>query len=316
MSHASDPLVAALDEAPSRPSLITCLELLKPITWFPPMWAFMCGVVSAGVAFSDNWFAIIGGLLLVGPLVCAMSQATNDWHDRFVDAINEPHRPIPSGRMPGMWGLYIALIWTVLSLAVAVLLGTTVLIATIVGLALAWAYSAPPFRLKMNGWLGGAACAICYEGLAWFTGAAVLVQGWPDIRIVALAALYSFGAHGIMTLNDFKAIEGDTQMGVKTLPVLHGTASAARIASVIMTVPQLIVIALLYSWGQTGHAFAIAGLLLVQVFFMFRYLLDDASIRLNPRKNAAFYNLFGVTLYVAGMMTSAFAVRGILMVSP
>ena len=28
----------------SRPQLSAVLELLKPITWFPPMWAFACGV--------------------------------------------------------------------------------------------------------------------------------------------------------------------------------------------------------------------------------------------------------------------------------
>ena len=44
-------------------------------------------------------------------MVCATSQAVNDWFDRHVDAINEPNRPIPSGRIPGRWGLYIALIW-------------------------------------------------------------------------------------------------------------------------------------------------------------------------------------------------------------
>ena len=26
------------------------LELLKPVTWFPPMWAFACGVVSSGAS--------------------------------------------------------------------------------------------------------------------------------------------------------------------------------------------------------------------------------------------------------------------------
>ena len=31
-----------------RPSPAVVLELLKPITWFPPMWAFICGVVSSG----------------------------------------------------------------------------------------------------------------------------------------------------------------------------------------------------------------------------------------------------------------------------
>ena len=103
-----------------------------------------------------------------------MSQAVNDWYDRDVDAINEPQRPIPSGRIPGRWGLYLAIAWTVLSLSVAALLGRTVFLAGLVGVALAWAYSAPPFRLKRNGWLGNAACGLCYEGLSWITGAALL----------------------------------------------------------------------------------------------------------------------------------------------
>ena len=82
-----------------RPELSTVAELLKPITWFPPMWAFACGVVSSSQSLSDNWGLILWGILLAGPLVCATSQAVNDWFDRHVDAINEPHRPIPSGRM-------------------------------------------------------------------------------------------------------------------------------------------------------------------------------------------------------------------------
>ncbi|MCV5746148.1 UbiA family prenyltransferase, partial [Escherichia coli] len=83
-------------------------ELLKPITWFPPMWAFGCGVVASGLPAGERWQVVLLGVLLAGPLVCATSQAVNDWFDRHVDAINEPQRPIPSGRMPGHWGLYIA----------------------------------------------------------------------------------------------------------------------------------------------------------------------------------------------------------------
>ena len=75
--------------------------------------------------------------------------------------------------MPGRWGLYVAIGWTGLSLALpgARPLGIRRAVA---GLALAWAYSAPPFRLKRNGWWGNAAVGPCYEGLPWFTGAAVM----------------------------------------------------------------------------------------------------------------------------------------------
>ena len=210
----------------ARPALSAVTELLKPITWFPPMWAFGCGVVASGVSAEGRWPIIVVGVALAGPLVCASSQAVNDWFDRHVDAINEPQRPIPSGRMPGRWGLYIALLWTGLSLLVASALGPWGFAAGAIGLLLAWAYSAPPQRLKRNGWWGNAACGLCYEGLAWVTGAAVMAGGaMPELRSVALALLYSVSAHGIMTLNDFKSIEGDRQMGIRSLPV---RASARR----------------------------------------------------------------------------------------
>src|SRR6201994_4830810 len=217
-----------------RPSPRAVLELLKPITWFPPMWAFGCGIVSSGQSLEGRWSTILAGVLLAGPVVCATSQAVNDWFDRHVDAINEPDRPIPSGRIPGRWGLYIAIIWTGLSLAVASRLGVWAFGASVFGLVLAWAYSAPPIRLKQNGWLGNSAVGLCYEGLPWFTGAAAMASSLPDARVIILALLYSLGAHGIMTLNDFKSIEGDARMGVRSLPVQLGSATAARLACVVM----------------------------------------------------------------------------------
>ncbi|MDP2868713.1 chlorophyll synthase ChlG [Methyloversatilis sp.] len=289
----------------SRPSLSVVAEFLKPITWFPPMWAFGCGVVASGLPASERWQVVVVGILLAGPLVCATSQAVNDWFDRHVDAINEPNRPIPSGRMPGYWGLYIAIGWTVLSLMVAATLGVWGFGAAVIGLLLAWAYSAPPFRLKQNGWWGNTACAICYEGLAWVTGAAVMAGGaMPDMRSLLLAGLYSAGAHGIMTLNDFKSVEGDTRMGIGSLPVKLGVVNAGRVACLVMVVPQLFVVALLSHWGAMGHAMVVGLLLALQVMLMVR-LLDS------PRELAPWYNGTGITLYVAGMLVSAFALRAV-----
>jgi chlorophyll/bacteriochlorophyll a synthase len=298
---------SAADEAaqPAYPSLSTVAELFKPITWFPPMWAFGCGVVSSGAPLEGRLYPILVGVCLAGPLVCATSQAANDWFDRHVDAINEPQRPIPSGRMPGRWGLYLAIAWTILSLLVASTLGPWGFGAAVAGLALAWAYSAPPLRLKLNGWWGNAACGVSYEGLAWITGCAVMLNGaMPDGYTLTLALLYSVGAHGIMTLNDFKSIAGDLKMGVGSLPAKLGPQRAAKVACVMMLVPQLAVVALLFVWGKPAHAAGVAALVIIQAALMWRFVAA-------PVERATWYSALGINFFVSGMLVSAFAVRSL-----
>jgi chlorophyll synthase len=267
------------------------------------MWAFACGLVSARTGGDYPWLVIVAGIALAGPLVCATSQAVNDWFDRHVDAINEPHRPIPSGRMPGRWGLCIAIVWTVLSLLVASTLGNWGFYAAVLGLLLAWAYSAPPLRLKQNGWLGNAAVAVCYEGVPWLTGAAIMASGAPPgWRVVSVAGLYSLGAHGIMTLNDFKSVEGDRRMGIRSLPVSLGVVNASRVACAVMALAQVVVVVLLLAWHRPAHAALVAGLLVAQLLLMARLLNA-------PRERAPWYNATGTSLYVLGMLVGAFALQ-------
>ena len=294
-----------LAHAGRQPFWPAFVELLKPVTWFPPMWAFGCGLVASGVPLGQRWPFAVGGILLAGPLLCGTSQVVNDWFDRHVDALNEPNRPIPSGRIPGRLGLYIAVLWSVLSMLVAAALGPWVLVAGGVGLLLAWLYSAPPVRLKRNGWWGNSAVALCYEGLPWFTAAAAMLGTLPDARILSLAALYSIGAHGIMTLNDFKSIDGDSAMGLRSLPVQLGADRAARLACVVMALPQAAVVALLFSWQRPVFALAVTVSLVTQLILMRRLLTD-------PKGLAPWYNATGISLYVTGMLVSAFAIRGAL----
>jgi chlorophyll synthase len=299
MSDLHFPAYAEMPRA-RTPALSVVLEGLKPITWFAPMWAFMCGAVSSGGPLLSRWPWVVAGMVLAGPAVCGASQAVNDWYDRHVDAINEPQRPIPSGRLPGRWGFYIALAVTAASLLLASVLGVWVLAAAGVGLVLAWIYSAPPLRLKQRGWWGPASVAISYEGLAWFTGAAVTGRAFPSGAVIVFAALYSFGAVGIMILNDFKAVEGDRKMGVLSVPVDLGVENAAWLSCVIMAAPQAVAIALLGLFGHPIAAGAVFASLLFQGSLM-RKLLRD------PREHAPWYNATGTSLYVLGMLASGIA---------
>jgi chlorophyll/bacteriochlorophyll a synthase len=286
-----------------QPALRDLAALTKPVTWFPPMWAYLCGAVSSGAALADNLPLLLGGIILTGPAVCGTSQVINDWCDRHVDAINEPQRPIPSGRVPGRWPVGLAITGAALSLLLAGALGPIVFWATAAALLCGWAYSAPPLRLKRSGWLGPLVCALSYEGLAWFTGASALGGGIPSATVIAVLLLYSLGAHGIMTLNDFKAVVGDRAMGLRSLPVILGVRRAALFACAVMALAQAAVIAVLIVAALPVSTGIVAALLVVQLALMVRLVR-------RPARLAPWYNGTGVLLYVLGMLAAALGLGG------
>jgi chlorophyll synthase len=124
----------------------------------------------------------------------------------------------------------------------------------------------------------------------------------PGAWIFAFALLYSIGAHGIMTLNDFKSVRGDQQMGVASLPVQLGVHRAARVACAFMSVPQVAVVGSLLWIVRPIHAAAV-GVLLLGQFALMRYFIAS------PVARATRFSAFGVLLYVVGMLISAFALR-------
>ncbi len=72
-----------------------------------------------------------------------------------------------------------------------------------------------------------------------------------------------------------------------------------------MAEPQLVVIGLLAYWQRPLSAAAVALLLTAQYGLMTSFLQS-------PREKAPWYNGTGTTLYVIGMLITAFALRPLL----
>lgn len=83
----------------------------------PLVWGVACGAAASGNyhalwnLFGDapttsslgevglDTVKAIAAMILAGPFMCGFTQTINDWYDRDLDAINEPYRPIPSGKI-------------------------------------------------------------------------------------------------------------------------------------------------------------------------------------------------------------------------
>ena len=288
----------------ARPALLRrSIALMKPVTWFAPAWAFLCGsIASSGSAWS---FEAVGrvalGMFLAGPILCGLSQVINDWCDREVDAINEPQRLIPSGRVSSRQVFITIGVLAVIALAIGLFFGEQVALLTAIGMVLAVLYSVPPVRAKRNGWFGNTLVGLSYEGLPWIAGSLAFAPlSWPS---AALAMMYSFGTIGIMAINDFKSMAGDHKVGIRTLPVMYGPGGAAWLIILIMAMAQLYVVLLLAVWGSWIAAALILAALLAQIPLQRTFLKD-------PVANAIKYSAGSSGLFVLGMLVAAIAARG------
>ncbi|HEY9890573.1 MAG TPA: chlorophyll synthase ChlG, partial [Candidatus Sericytochromatia bacterium] len=266
------------------------LQLMKPITWIPLIWGVVCGAASSG-GYSwtlEDVLKALTCMLLSGPLMVGYTQTLNDFYDREIDAINEPYRPIPSGAIsvPQVFTQILVLLFAGIGLAYTLDRWAghefpTITCIAIGGAFLAYIYSAPPLKLKQNGWLGNYALGASYIALPWWTGHALFGQlNWT---IAILTLFYSLAGLGIAVVNDFKSVEGDRQLGLKSLPVMFGLGTAAWICVVMIDVFQAGIAGYLISIHKNLYAAILLLLIIPQITFQDMYFLR------NPLENDVKY---------------------------
>jgi chlorophyll synthase len=241
-----------------------------------------------------------------GPLLTGYTQTINDYYDREIDAINEPYRPIPSGAIP--LNQVIAQIWILLlgGIGVAAILDITAGHADFImtklalgGSFVAYIYSAPPLKLKQNGWLGNYALGASYIALPWWAGHAL--YGHLNWTVVIVTLIYSFAGLGIAVVNDFKSVEGDRELGLKSLPVIFGVQKAALISATAIDVFQIGIAVYLVTVGEQLLASLIVLLVIPQITFQDMYFLRD------PLKNDVKYQASAQPFLVIGMLVAGIA---------
>jgi len=287
------------------------VQLTKPVTWIPLIWGVACGAAASGhYVWNDpkNIAQLLTCMMMSGPFLTGYTQTINDWFDKEIDAINEPYRPIPSGRISEQD--VIAQIFVLLGagLGTAYLLDQwagheqpTLLYLAIFGSFISYIYSAPPLKLKQWGWAGNYALGSSYIALPWWAGQALFGTLTPDVMV--LTVLYSIAGLGIAIVNDFKSIEGDRALGLQSLPVAFGVDTAKWICVGTIDVTQLGVAAYLYGGlHQTTYAAVLMGLILPQIFFQFKYFLPD------PIANDVKYQASAQPFLVFGLLTTGLAV--------
>ena len=250
------------------------LELLDPVTWISVFPCLAGGVMASGAMQpSIHDYLLLSALFIIyGPLGTGFSQSVNDYYDLELDMVNEPSRPIPSGRLSkkeAIWN------WS-LVLCAAVMLGTWLSIhiggqrgmvfagTLLTGLFVGYIYSAPPLKLKKNIFLSAPAVGLSYGFITYLSANALFSDIRPEV--IGLACLNFFMAVALIIMNDFKSKEGDAKGGMKSLAVMIGSKNTFLVAFVIIDLVFASFAILAWSWGFHILMYVILASLAVNVF--------------------------------------------------
>lgn len=211
-----------------------------------PYTLFWCGLVSLiGASLSYGDLPLLSTVLLVFIIpmfgwIAGLYLA--DYFDRGLDAIQKPHRPIPSGRITPHEALIVGAIYAIIGLGLSFLLPIITILFVFLASILVFCYAR---YTKTRGLLGnlnrGALTAATYlfgvcslghiSTIPWFVWAVTLVFFFHDTNSNIIGAI--------------RDVQGDGTGGYKTTPVLYGIKNSLLISIFLSSLYILLTIGLI-----------------------------------------------------------------------
>jgi len=186
--------------------------------------------VLVGIAVAQRgalYSPIIVPSFLTGFLISGYSMVINDIYDLDSDRVNQPARPLPSGRVSLSKAKKLATMLLTLGLASSVFLGPVNLAIAVVFAFLSWLYSA---KMKSAGLAGNCIVAASVAIPYIFGGAAVDLITDPLIWFLAfISFLAGMGREIVKTITD---VSGDSRRGIRSVAMVHGPEKAGKLGGI------------------------------------------------------------------------------------
>jgi len=200
------------------------LEITRPVNSVMLGLAIIVGAaVTGGASILGEplplLYAFITGWALTGA-----SMAVNDYYDRDIDAVNEPGRPIPSGRVAPSEALSLTAVLSLIGLSASYLVSYQAFAVAGFGWVLMMMYSAWG---KRTGFPGNLMVSTCIA-LPFIYGGVLKGNLVVSFYFGFIAFLSNTGREVAKGIVD---VEGDRNVGVMTVAVSRGAETASRVAA-------------------------------------------------------------------------------------
>lgn len=200
------------------------ISIIRPINCFITLISVLCGAW-VGKEIILNGKIILAGI--VGFIVCAYGNVINDIMDIEIDRINNPKRPLVSGRVKKCSALHIAILLIIGSLVLSFFLGLKPLLLVIVTIFLLSFYSLYFKKTPLANFI-----------VAIIAGLSFIFGGFITDNVISLVpAFFALLIHTPREIiKDIMDIEGDRLFNVSSLPIIYGEKRARQIALVFLLI--------------------------------------------------------------------------------
>ena len=172
------------------------------------------------------FYPVLTGFL-VGFVLVAGSMAINDILDIEIDAINNPARPIPSGRVSKDQAAVFAAVSLVIGLLLALMLSILNLLIATAAVALMLYYN----RFGKKTGLPGNAVVSANLAIPFIFGGAI---GGVNMTLLIFALLAFLAGMGREIIKGMADVAGDSKRGVRTVAVAKGLGVASKAGALFL----------------------------------------------------------------------------------
>jgi geranylgeranylglycerol-phosphate geranylgeranyltransferase len=202
------------------------VRLMRPINCAMMGFAVFVGAVLADPGFFNvAWLGVLYGFV-TGFMLTAASMTINDYYDRAIDAINEPHRPIPSGSVSPRQALAFVFVLSAVGFVFAYLTSVMCLVVAVISWIVVVTYVTVGKRSGLPGNLLVSTCV----AIPFIYGSITVLSSVPlSVLLFTLMAFLSNTGREIT--KGIVDVKGDKAEGIKTLAVRYGEKNAAVAAA-------------------------------------------------------------------------------------
>jgi geranylgeranylglycerol-phosphate geranylgeranyltransferase len=209
------------------------LEIMRPVNSAMTGVAIVIGaLITGGNQILGDWILLVYAFL-TGFTLSGAAMAINDYYDREIDAINEPDRAIPSGRISPQSAVIFTGILSVVGLISSYMISNEALLLAVFAWVVMMVYS---IKGKKLGFIGNLMVSLSVA-LPFIYGGIMTGSLASSLSFSGIAFLANTGREITKGIVD---VEGDKLEGVNTIAITQGEKSAASIASLFFLAAVLV----------------------------------------------------------------------------